>query len=148
MRHNLAGKPVPTVISDYRDAHFSGVEALWRQAFPNDAPWNEAALAIPEKMRFQANLMLVALDGAIVAGSLMAGYDGHRGWISRVAVLATHRRKGVGQALLAEAEERLAALGCVKINLQVVESNAAVVAFYAASGYVIEPRISMSKRLT
>ena len=78
----------------------------------------------------------------------MAGYDGHRGWISRVAVLTTHRRKGIGEALLAEAEKRLTALGCVKINLQVVESNAAVIDFYAASGYAVEPRISMSKRLS
>ena len=136
------------MISDYRDEHFNGVEALWREAFPNDAPWNKASLAIPQKMRFQPGLMLVALDALVVVGSVMAGYEGHRGWISRAAVLATHRRKGIGQALLAEAERRLAALGCVKVNLQVVESNAAVVDFYAASGYVVEPRISMSKRLT
>jgi ribosomal protein S18 acetylase RimI-like enzyme len=136
------------MISIYREEHFDGVEALWRDVFPSDAPWNDARLAIPEKMRFQPGLMLVALEGALVVGSVMAGYDGHRGWISRVAVRATHRRKGLGQALLKEAEKRLAALGCLKINLQVVETNAAVVAFYAASGYVIEPRISMSKRLT
>lgn len=135
------------MICDYRDEHFSGVEALWREAFPDDAPWNKASLAIPEKMRFQPGLMLVALEGSMVAGSVMAGYDGHRGWISRVAVLATHRRKGLRQALLAEAEKRLAALGCVKINLQVVANNAAIASFYAASGYAIEPRISMSKRL-
>lgn len=136
------------MISDYRDEHFDGVDALWREAFPNDAPWNKAAVAIPEKMRFQPGLMLVACDGPAVVGSIMAGYEGHRGWISRVAVLKTHRRKGIGEALLAEAEKRLTALGCVKINLQVVESNAAVIDFYVASGYAVEPRISMSKRLS
>jgi ribosomal protein S18 acetylase RimI-like enzyme len=135
------------LISEYRDEHFLGVEALWREAFPDDAPWNNAFLAIPEKMRFQPVLLLVALDGGVVAGSVMAGYDGHRGWISRVAVRTSYRRRGIGQALLAEAETRLAALGCVKINLQVVATNAAVAEFYAASGYAVEPRISMSKRL-
>jgi ribosomal protein S18 acetylase RimI-like enzyme len=91
--------------------------------------------------------MLVALDGVLVVGSVMAGYDGHRGWISRIAVLRTHRRKGIGNALLSEAERRLAALGCIKVNLQVLETNSAVVRFYEEAGYEIEPRVSMSKHL-
>jgi GNAT superfamily N-acetyltransferase len=71
--------------------------------------------------------MLVAHEGPLVVGSVMAGYEGHRGWTSRIAVLKTHRHKRIGRALLAEAERRLAALGCIKINLQVVETNSAVV---------------------
>jgi len=137
---------MPTV-SEYKNEHFAGVEALWREAFPNDAPWNKASTAIAEKMRFQPDLMLVALEGLLVVGSVMAGYEGHRGWISRIAVLRAHRRERIGQALLLEAEKRLAALGCIKINLQVLETNSAVVRFYEEAGYEIEPRISMSKRL-
>ena len=135
------------IVSQYTDEHFAGVEALWREAFPNDAPWNKASTAIAEKMRVQPDLMLVALEGLLVVGSVMAGYEGHRGWISRIAVLRTHRHKRIGRALLLEAEKRLAALGCIKINLQVVERNSAVVRFYEEAGYEIEPRVSMSKRL-
>jgi ribosomal protein S18 acetylase RimI-like enzyme len=135
------------IISEYRDENFAGVEALWQKAFPDDAARNKASSAIAEKMRFQPDLMLVALEGPLVVGSVMAGYEGHRGWISRIAVLRAHRHKGIGRALLSEAENRLAALGCIKINLQVVEANSAVVRFYKEAGYEIEPRISMSKRL-
>lgn len=135
------------LIAAYDSEHFSGVEALWAEAFPNDAPWNAAVASIAEKLRFQPDLMLVALDGSQVVGSVMAGYEGHRGWISRIAVLRSHRNRGVGRDLLIEAERRLAALGCVKVNLQVVESNSATVEFYERSGYQIEPRISMSKLL-
>ena len=134
-----------TEVVTYRDRHFAEVKALWAEAFPNDAPWNAAAAAIAEKLRFQPELMLVALDGERVCGSVMAGYEGHRGWISRIAVSQSHRGRGVGSELLAEAERRLAALGCVKVNLQVVEANAEVVAFYQSAGYAVEPRISMSK---
>jgi ribosomal protein S18 acetylase RimI-like enzyme len=137
---------MPT-ITEYRNEHFAGVEALWREAFPNDAPWNKASIAIAEKIRFQPDLMLVAVEGLLVAGSVMAGYEGHRGWISRIAVLRAHRHKRIGRALLLEAEKRLAALGCIKINLQVLETNSAVVRFYEEAGYEIEPRVSMSKRL-
>lgn len=98
-------------------------------------------------MRVQPNLLLVALEDDRIVGSVMAGYDGHRGWISRIAVLTSHRDRGLGEALIAAAEERLAALGCVKINLQVVEANAAVVEFYKRVGYQVEARISMSKLL-
>jgi ribosomal protein S18 acetylase RimI-like enzyme len=87
------------------------------------------------------------MDDGQVVGSVMAGYEGHRGWISRIAVLKSRQGTGLGQDLLAEAERRLAALGCIKVNLQVVESNAATVRFYEKSGYQVEPRISMSKRL-
>ena len=137
---------MPTV-SEYRNEHFAGVEALWREAFPNDAPWNKASTAIAEKMRFQPDLMLVALEGLLVVGSVMAGYEGHRGWISRVAVLRAHRHKRIGQALLLEAEKRLAALGCIKINLQILETDSAVVRLYEEAGYEVEPRVSMGKRL-
>ena len=136
-----------TQILPYEDAHFQGVESLWNAAFPNDAPWNAAAIAIPAKLKVQRDLFLVAVDGGVVVGSVMAGYDGHRGWISRIAVLPSHRKQGLGQALLARAEAGLAAMGCVKVNLQVVESNAAVVAFYRRAGYAVEPRISMAKHL-
>jgi len=135
------------LIATYESKHFTGVENLWREAFPDDAPWNAAATAIPEKLRFQPDLLLVATDGDQVVGSVMAGYEGHRGWISRIAVLKSQRNSGLGGDLLREAERRLAALGCVKVNLQVVESNSGTVEFYKKAGYQVEPRISMSKRL-
>ena len=107
----------------YRHHHFDGVDALWREAFPGDPPWNAAEVAIPEKLKTQPDLLLVALKSDRVVGSIMAGYDGHRGWISRLAVLQSCRNEGIGRALITEAEGRLAALGCIKINLQVVASN-------------------------
>jgi ribosomal protein S18 acetylase RimI-like enzyme len=135
-------------IITYTDAHFDGVDALWREAFPNDASWNIAKISIPEKLKIQPDLLLVAIEAGLVVGSIMAGYDGHRGWISRIAVLKSRQRQGIGEALIREAEKRLAAKGCIKINLQVVASNATVLGFYQSLGYREEKRISMSKHLS
>ena len=55
-----------TDIMCYRSEHFAGVDALWKNAFPN-----VAAAAIPEKTRFQPDLMLVALEGNVVVGSVI-----------------------------------------------------------------------------
>ena len=134
-------------IAIYADEHFDGVSALWQEAFPNDQPWNSAVSAIPAKLAFQPGLFFVALDGNRVVGSLMAGYDGHRGWVNRIAVLQSHQAQGVGSALMREAETRLRTMGCTKINLQVRTSNAAAAEFYERLGYSVEDRISMSKRI-
>ena len=77
----------------------------------------------------------------------MGGYDGHRGWMYSLAVCPEFRRRGIGQQLVHYLERALAAMGCLKINLQVLAGNAAVAGFYEKLGYKIEPRISMGKLL-
>ena len=135
-------------IGSYRSEHFEGVDELWREAFPDDPPWNRAAAAVPAKLAIQPELFLVACDDGRVVGTAMAGYDGHRGWLYAVAVREAIRRSGVGARLVAEAERRLRALGCAKINLQVRSTNRAVVAFYQRLGYAVEDRVSLGKRLS
>jgi len=77
----------------------------------------------------------------------MAGYDGHRGWIYSIAVSPNYRKQRIGSTLLAFAERKLSEIGCMKINLQIMEGNEAVENFYLANGYHTEKRISMGKRL-
>jgi len=135
-------------IRPYSAEDFAGIKALWQEAFPDDPPWNAAEVAVPAKLAVQPELFLVARDGAQVVGSIMAGYDGHRGWLYAMAVRKSHRRHGIGAALVRDAEARLAACGCRKINLQVRATNAAVVAFYRRLGYDVEERVSLGKRLS
>src|SRR5579862_8511818 len=124
-------------IATYSDEHFDDVDLLWREAFPNDSPWNSAETAIPAKTAFQPDLFVVALDGARVVGSVLAGYDGYRGWLERVAVRRSHHRQQVGTMLVREAERRMQALGCIKINLQVRTPNAVAAGFYHRLGYMV-----------
>ena len=97
-------------------------------------------------MRQQPELIILALDGETVVGSILAGYDGHRGWLYALAVLGTYRGNDIGTDLVAEAERRLAALGCQKVNLQVRATNSGVIKFYERLGYSVEDRVSMGKR--
>lgn len=133
-------------IVTYRAEHFDGVRRLWEEAFPDDAAWNRAEAAIPAKLAFQPELLFLAVEGDAVLGTVMAGYDGHRGWLYAVAVRQDRQRGGLGRALVTHAEGALKALGCGKINLQVRATNAAVVRFYDELGYAAEDRISMGKR--
>jgi ribosomal protein S18 acetylase RimI-like enzyme len=136
-----------TTIRPFHESDADAVVALWRTVFPDDPPHNDPATVIRQKLAVQPDLFLVArVDGAL-AGTALAGYDGHRGWVYKVAVHPRHRRAGIGTALVRQAEQALRALGCTKVNLQVRASNAGVVAFYQALGYHVEERISMGKRL-
>lgn len=127
--------------------HRAQVAELWREVFGYREPRNAPELAIDKKLTAGDGLLLVALDEQAVVGTVMAGYDGHRGWIYSMAVRPNWRTRGVGSALLAAAERRLTALGCVKINLQILPDNESVRRFYEANGYAVEERISMGKRL-
>jgi ribosomal protein S18 acetylase RimI-like enzyme len=134
-------------VRTYAATDFAGIRKLWEEAFPDDPPWNSAEAAIPGKIAVQPDLLLIAVGDGRLVGSVMAGYDGHRGWLYAVAVLKSHQRQGIGRALVREAERRLAALGCCKVNLQIRSANQAVVEFYRRLGYGVEDRISMGKRV-
>ncbi|MDD2770310.1 MAG: GNAT family acetyltransferase [Methylococcus sp.] len=133
-------------IQPYNDeSHKSGIIELWNIAFNNPTDHNAPELSIAKKQAVNDGLLFVAVRKDQVIGSIMAGYDGHRGWLYSVAVLPDQRKLGVGAALVAHAEKALTNKGCKKINLQIVAGNAQVVGFYEAIGYTQEPRISMGK---
>jgi ribosomal protein S18 acetylase RimI-like enzyme len=133
-----------------------------REFEPADEPavaglWHECGLAhagndphedILRKSRVAPELFLVGtIDGHVVA-TVMAGYEGHRGWINYLGVQAELRKQGVGRRMMQAAEDRLQALGCPKINLLVRCSNRAVQGFYERLGFCCEEVIFMGKRLS
>lgn len=133
-------------LREYNDAaDREQVIALWRTVFGYETAHNDPALAIAKKLRAHDHLFFVADDQGRLAGTAMAGYDGHRGWLYAIAVHPDCRRTGLGSRLVRHAEQALASLGCMKINLQLLASNEATAAFYKSLGYTVEPRISMGK---
>jgi ribosomal protein S18 acetylase RimI-like enzyme len=131
----------------YREADERTVIELWTKVFAYTAPHNNPAAIVRQKLAFQCELFFVADVAGAVVGTVMGGYDGHRGWIYSLTVSPECRRKGIGTALMRHIERELARRGCPKINLQLLASNAATVAFYEKLGYRVEERISMGKIL-
>ena len=129
------------------EAHRRQVVELWQCVFGYGTAHNAPHLAIDKKLAVGDGLFFVAEAGAKVVGSVMAGYDGHRGWIYSLAVLPGFRGRGLGSRLVRHAEERLKLLGCPKINLQIMQGNEGVEAFYRKLGYEAEQRISMGKKV-
>jgi ribosomal protein S18 acetylase RimI-like enzyme len=134
-------------IRPFRIEDSDAVEQLWKEVFPNDPPHNAPQKVIQDKMSVQKELFFVAEDNDSIIGTVMSGYDGHRGWLYTVAVKSAYRRKGLGRSLVEHAVTALSRMGCPKVNLQVRSTNTEVVAFYKALGFSTEDRVSMGKRL-
>ncbi len=143
---NLNRHTPKLLIRPYQESDENAVISLW-QACGLVVPWNDPKKDIHRKLSVQRDLFLVGLIDNHVAAAVMAGYDGHRGWINYLAVDPTCQKQGYGRLMMDEAEARLRKLGCPKINLQVRNSNSAVIDFYKALGYTIDDVVSMGKRL-
>jgi ribosomal protein S18 acetylase RimI-like enzyme len=137
---------VTPLIRPYRPADREELVDLWTQC-ALIRPWNDPDRDIDRKLaRDPDNLLVLEEDGALT-GSVMVGYDGHRGWINYLAIRPGRQGRGHGRLLMAEAERRLAALGCAKVNLQVRASNRAAVEFYRRVGSQMDDVVSMGRRL-
>lgn len=110
-------------------------------------PWNDPSSDIDRKLDADPDGFLVGEADGRVVGTVLVGYDGHRGWINYLAVDPISARAGIGRRLMDAAEQRLADLGCAKVNLQIRTSNLDAVRFYEAIGYSPDDVVSMGKRL-
>lgn len=134
------------LIRPFRASEQEAVIALWA-ACDLLRPWNDPRKDIARKLEVQPELFLVAVGAGDLVGTVMAGFDGHRGWIYYLAVSPAQQGSGVGRALMEAAEARLRELGCPKINLQIRAENEAVRAFYERLGYRRDAVVSLGKRL-
>ena len=128
------------------EADTDAVIDLWQLANLTH-PNNDSALDIKRKMNDSPWGFLVAMDGKTIIGSIMVGYDGHRGWINYLACHPNYRRRGVAKSLMNEAKKLLLERGCPKINLQVRSGNEAAVKFYESIGYLDDNVTSFGLRL-
>ena len=135
-----------TTIRLFLDTDTDAVIALW-QACELTRAWNNPEKDIQRKLAVDDELFLVAEAQGNIVGSVMGGYDGHRGWINYLAVDPGQRKQGLGKQLMLAVEQRLLDLGCPKINLQIRTGNEAVMEFYLAIGFTEDACVSFGKRL-
>lgn len=142
----LADQTAAPYIRAFGEADRDAVIALWR-ACGLTREWNNPDLDIDRKLTVQPEMFLVLINSSQIVGTVMAGYDGHRGWVNYLGVLPAHQGRGFARQLMHAVEQQLAAVGCPKLNLQVRAQNTDVIDFYRSLGYGVDDCVSLGKRL-
>ena len=135
------------IVRVYRATDESDVVALWEKTFPDDPTWNKPIDVIRNKLAFQPDWFFVCLCEDKLVGTVLAEYDGVRGWVQKVAADPNYQRTGIASLLMNTAEQALRDAGCPKLNMQARTTNRSAIEFYKQAGYVVEDRVSMSKNL-
>ena len=134
------------IIRPYREDDEGEVIELWRQCGLT-RPWNDPVKDIQRKLQIQPDMFLVGLIDDGVVGSVMAGYEGHRGWIYYLAVAPHVQHQGYGRRLMEHAEALLRQADCPKINVLIRTDNNDAIEFYRRLDYSMDAVTAMGKRL-
>jgi len=74
-------------------------------------------------------------DGRLLA-TIVATHDGRKGWLNRLVVDETHRRRGLARRLILAAEEWLAAQDVVVWAVLIEDDNDPSLQLFQSSGYI------------
>lgn len=138
----LGTDPLAAAFREITDDDVAQVVALW-EACGLTRPWNDPHVDIADARRGPTSTVLVlrapaaepAAEAGDVVATVMAGLDGHRGWLYYVAVAPDRQGSGLGRAAVAAGEAWLRAAGARKVQLMVRSTNTQVLGFYERLGY-------------
>lgn len=134
------------IIRQFSHTDLEDIISLW-ELCGLTRPWNNPEIDIFRKAEQQDGLFLIATRDDKLVATLMGGYDGHRGWISYLAVHPQYQRQGIATALIQQLEKRLIARGCPKVQLLIRKDNLDIQSFYDELGYEEVDAICLGKRL-
>ncbi|MBQ7656201.1 MAG: GNAT family N-acetyltransferase [Clostridia bacterium] len=135
-------------VMDIQD--YDQVYALWmsckNMGFNN---LDDSREGIERLLRRNPHTSFVAMDGDTLAGVILSGQDGRRGYIYHMSVAEAYRRQGIGTELVNRCLSALKAEGINKVALLVFNRNEAGNAFWEAQGFTVRNDIAYrNKALT
>ena len=128
-------EPEPITIRAATAADVDALLSLWAIAAENASRPRDSAPAVRMLLARDPEACLVACADGRLVGSLIAGWDGWRAHLYRLAVHPDARRRGVGRALLNAGAQRLKELGATRIDAMVLDDNELGQSLWRQTGY-------------
>jgi ribosomal protein S18 acetylase RimI-like enzyme len=117
------------------------VLAVWAQARSAGADIEDRPEDYHRLLERSPDGVLVAEEDGAIVGTVIAVWDGWRGAIARLCVLESHRRLGIGRALVDAGEQSLRAKGVGRVNILIYDDDAGAADLWTERGYVTSARI-------
>ena len=124
----------PMTIADY-----DAVVRLWEATEGVGLNESDRPAPIASFLARNPGLSQVTLDGDTIVGAVLCGHDGRRGYLHHLAVARTHRKRGLGKALVESCLADLARLGIPKCNIFLFADNTAGGVFWEHHGWAKRP---------
>lgn len=130
------------IVREFAMTEYDRVMTLWAEGGLPLKPRGRDSRANIEKQLGRPNIFFLVAEGeGRVIGTVLATHDGRKGWINRLAVDASWRKKGIGRQLILEAEKRLATSGVQIFACLIEEDNAVSMEVFGRLGYEKHPEI-------
>jgi ribosomal protein S18 acetylase RimI-like enzyme len=126
---------MPLILRAASVADVDALLGLWQEAAENEGRPPDTREAVTALLRRDADAVILAEHSGELVGSVIAGWDGWRCHLYRLAVRSAWRRNGIGSALLRAAEDRFRALGAARADAMVLDSNELGQNLWLAGGY-------------
>ena len=134
-------------VSSASESDMDDVIALW-EACDLTRPWNDPVADYRLALANDTSAILLAHRRGALVASIMAGFDGHRGWVYYLAVAPDCQKRGLGKKMMEAAEKWLRERDAPKVQLMVRDDNEAAIGFYKALGYELQPVVTIGRKLT
>jgi len=109
---------------------------LWEEAgLPYKPKGRDSRESIEKQMKENPDFFIGAFDGERLIGTVIASFDGRKGWINRLAVHPEYRRRGIGQLLIRKAETVLKEKGAWVICALIERENKPSLSLFEKCGY-------------
>jgi len=127
---------MPLVLRAGTTADVDGLLGLWAVAAENAERAPDTREAVTALLGRDPDAVIVAEHEGELVGSVIAGWDGWRCHLYRLAVRPDRRRQGVASALRQAAEDRFRAVGAARADAMVLDGNGLGQSLWRAGGYV------------
>lgn len=117
------------------------VLALWDTAGPPSKSLPDTPDGVLRLLERDPEALLVAEEDGEIVGTAIVTFDGWRCFVYRMAVATSHRRRGIGRALVTAAEERIRGLGGVRADILILKDDEQARAYWGRLGYVPDLRL-------